>query len=72
MAEQEISHKFENQMVGRRVTVRSLNWERQLTGELLKVEKYYFVLRLDNGGVIGILKHSAGGIAPIATKEETA
>lgn len=61
---------FEKQLVGKRVTVRSLNWERQLTGELVKVEKFIYVLRLDNGGVIGILKHSAGGIAPVADKTE--
>ena len=61
---------FEKQLVGRRVTIRSMDWKSQLSGELLRVEKYYFVLRLDNGGLIGILKHSAGGIAPVAAKVE--
>ena len=70
MTEQQTPKSIEKQLVGKRVTVRSFNWERQLTGELLKVEKYYFILKLDNGGVIGILKHSAGGIAPVAAKEE--
>ena len=70
MTEQQTPKSIEKQLVGKRVTVRSFNWERQLTGELLKVEKYYFILKLDNGGVIGILKHSAGGIAPVADKTE--
>ena len=61
---------FERQLLNRRVTVRSFDWKSQLTGELLRVEKYYFILKLDNGGVIGILKHSAGGIAPVAEKTE--
>lgn len=70
MTEQQTPKNFEKQLVGRRVTIRSFNWERQLTGELLKVERYMYILRLDNGGVIGIFKHSAGGIAPIAEQTE--
>lgn len=69
MTEQQTSKKFENQLIGRRVTVRSFNWERQLTGELMRVERYMYIIKLDNGGVIGIFKHSAGGIAPIAENE---
>ncbi|MCA9334123.1 hypothetical protein KC963_03680 [Candidatus Saccharibacteria bacterium] len=70
MTEQQTPKSIEKQLVGKRVTVRSFDWKSQLTGELVKVEKYFYVLRLDNGGVIGILKHSAGGIAPVADKTE--
>lgn len=61
---------IEKQLVGRRVSVRSFDWKTSLAGELIRVEKYYFVLRLDSGAIIGILKHSAGGIAPIAKEGE--
>ena len=61
---------FEKKLVGQRVSVRSFDWKQQLSGELVKVEKYYFILRLDSSGTIGILKHSAGGIALIVPKEE--
>jgi hypothetical protein len=67
----ETPQKFETKLTGRRVTLKSLDWQRQLTGELLKVEKYLYVLRLDNGGVIGVMKHAVSAIAPVTAKEET-
>ncbi len=63
------SSKFEKSLVGKQVQLRSLDWQRTLTGVLEKVERYTYVLRLDKGGVLCVLKHSCGAIAPV--KEET-
>ena len=64
-----VSRKFESQLKGKRVIVRSLDWKQTLTGELVAIEKYLFVLRLDSGALMGIYKHSCGAIAPVANTE---
>lgn len=60
--------QVEKQLVGRRVLVRSFDWQRTITGELVKVERYNLVLRLDSGGTVAIYKHSVGMLAPVKGK----
>jgi hypothetical protein len=63
------STRTETQLVGRRVRITSFDWQRHMTGELVRVEKYLYLLRLDGGGIIAIHKHSCGAIS--ALKEKT-
>ena len=67
--QQPVSRKFENQLKGKRVSIRSFDWKQQLTGELVTIERYYFVLRLDGGATMAIYKHSVGAIAPVAESD---
>jgi hypothetical protein len=62
--------KIETQMVGRRVRITSFDWQRHMTGELVRVEKYLYLLRLDGGGIIAIHKHSCGAISALKEKAE--
>ena len=66
------STKFESALVGKRVQVRSFDWQRTLTGTLAKVERYTYVLRLDAGGLLCVLKHSCGAIGAIKDEEPEA
>ena len=68
----ESESNFERKLIGRRVSVRSLDWKQQVTGTLLKVEKYQYILELDKGGQLGLLKHACGGISLALPVEETA
>lgn len=70
MSESQESSKFEKGLVGRRVQIRSLDWQRTITGTLVKVERYTFVLKLDKGGVLCVLKHACSTIAAIKADED--
>lgn len=65
------STKFEQSLIGRRVQIRSLDWQRSLTGKLEKVERYTYVLRLDKGGVLCLLKHGCSAVGAIKDDGET-
>ena len=54
MSNQE-SSKFEESLIGKRVQIRSSDWQRTISGALVKVERYTYVLRLDKGGVLCVL-----------------
>ena len=61
---------FEEALIGRRVSIRSLDWKSTLTGVLLGVEKYGYILKLDVGGTLLVLKHSVGAVAPLKEEKE--
>ena len=65
MTEQLEPLKIEKRLLNRRVQIRSLDWQRTITGQLVRVEPYYFILQLDNGGIIALLKHACSTIAPV-------
>ncbi len=65
------SQKFEKQMIGRYIAVRSLDWQRELRGELVKVERYIILLKLDSSGTVGIYKHSIASFAPVKRPDAT-
>lgn len=67
---QDTSTKVEGQLVGRRVRITSFDWQRHMTGQLVKVEKYLYILRQESGGVIAIHKHSCGAIAALRERSE--
>jgi len=64
--------KFERQLIGRRVSIRSFDWKQQLSGTLVKVEKYLYILQLDKGGTLGLHKHACGGISLAPPLEDKA
>lgn len=64
-----MNEPFEKQLIGKRVQFRSFDWQRTLNGTLQSVEKYLYIVRLDNSGLLGIQKHSVGAIAPIKGEE---
>ncbi len=61
---------YEYELVGKRVALRSLDWKSAMTGTLVKVERYAYILKQDNGAVLAILKHSVGAIGLAPAKEE--
>ena len=69
MSNQE-SSKFEKSLVGKRVQIRALDWQRTISGALVEVERYTYVLRLDKGGVLCVLKHACSAIGAIKEDEE--
>ncbi len=74
MTENESNRKdYDIQLIGQRVALRHIDWQRQLTGVLVKVERYAYVIKQDNGALLSVLKHSVGGIgiAPPKTEEKT-
>jgi len=62
MTQQADISTFERKLIGQRVTVRSLDWKQQVTGKLINVERYQYIIELDKGGTLGLHKHSCGGI----------
>ena len=58
----------ETQLLGKRVKLTDTTWSKAITGKLLKVEKYLYVVETAQGTVI-INKHSVGSIT--GAKEET-
>lgn len=62
--------KIESQYVGKRITLRDLTWQKKLTGVCVRVEKYLFVLRLDEGGTVAVMKHSVGLVTLAGEKSE--
>lgn len=68
--EKDAATRVERQLVGRRVRITSFDWQRHMTGQLVKVEKYLYILRQDSGGVIAIHKHSCGAIAVLKERSE--
>jgi hypothetical protein len=66
------STKVEAGFAGKRITLRDLTWQRKLTGTCIKVEKYLFVLRLDEGGTVAVMKHSVGLVTLAGEKQEDA
>ena len=70
MTEQLPASKTENQFIGKRITIRSFDWQRQFVGVLIKVEKYCFVLKQDSGAIVMVLKHSTGAIGLASAKED--
>ena len=63
-------YEFEKGLIGKRVSVRAYNWDDRVTGELIKYNQYFFVLRLDDGQEMIILRRSAGKIKPIEDSDE--
>ena len=64
------SSSFERKLIGQRVAIRSLDWKQQITGKLIAVERYQYILELDKGGTLGLHKHSCGGIGIAPPLEE--
>ena len=62
--------KFENRLIGQRVRITSSDWQRQITGTLVKVERYVLVVRLDSGGTTALYKHAISAVVPIRAKGE--
>ena len=62
MTQQVDASSFERKLIGQRVAVRSLDWQQQITGKLISVERYQYIIELDRGGTLGLHKHSCGGI----------
>ena len=56
------SSSFERKLIGHRVAVRSFDWQQQITGKLIAVERYQYIIELDKGATLGLHKHSCGGI----------
>jgi hypothetical protein len=65
------STKVEQALVGRRVQIRSLDWQRTITGTLVKCERYLYVLKQDSGGFLCILKHACSAISAAKSEEES-
>ena len=63
--------EHETKLLGKRVQIRSFDWQRTLTGTLEGVEKYVYALRLDSGGVLYVQKHSVGAIAAVSEEKQT-
>ena len=62
--------EHETKLLGKRVQLRSFDWQRTLTGTLEGVEKYVYALRLDAGGVLFVQKHSVGAIAAVSEEKQ--
>jgi len=58
----------ELQLINKRVKLTDNNWSKAITGKLLKIEKYLYVVETAQGTVI-VNKHSVGTIS--GAKEET-
>jgi hypothetical protein len=59
------SVKVEKLLVGKRVAIRTFDWQRQIVGKVQRVERYNIVIKLDDGGTLIVMKHSIGTIALI-------
>jgi hypothetical protein len=70
MTEHTQNKDYDLQLIGKRVTIRGLDWKSALTGTLMKVERYAYVLKQDNGALLAILKHAVGAIGLAPVKEE--
>jgi hypothetical protein len=61
---------YDVQLIGQRVALRNFDWQHQLVGVLVKVERYAYVIKQDNGAQLSVLKHSVGAIGLAPPKAE--